>query len=137
MRICIPTADGSGLAASAYAHFGSAPFFTLVDTDTNEVTVVPNAGSEHQHGACQPLRQLRSHPFDAVVCRGMGRRALANLAEEGIQVYVTPCNTVSEIVEAVGGGDVRLLTPQDACQGHGAAGPRWQDRGPGHRHQSA
>lgn len=120
MRICIPTADNRGLDARAHDHFGSAPFFTLVDVTTNEVTVVPNGGAEHEHGACRPLRQLRSHEFDTVICRGMGRRALANLDQQGIEVHMTPCDTVSEIVAAVGRGETQPLSTHEACQGHGA-----------------
>ena len=33
MKICIPTADNNGMDAKASAHFGSAPYYTVVDTD--------------------------------------------------------------------------------------------------------
>ena len=32
MKVCFPTQTNEGLAAAVYGHFGSAPFFTLCDT---------------------------------------------------------------------------------------------------------
>ena len=120
MRICIPTQSDQGLAAIPYGHFGSAPYFTLVNIDTNEVEVVSNRGAQHEHGQCHPLRWLSAHRFDAVVCRGMGRRALAMLNQEGVEVLVTEAPTVSAVVRAVSGGEATRLTAAHACQGgHG------------------
>jgi predicted Fe-Mo cluster-binding NifX family protein len=126
MRICIPTIDDAGLQARAHAHFGSAPYFTLVDTDTKQVSVVSNREAEHQHGTCQPLRQLRARDFDAVVCRGMGRRALGSLAQNRIDVFVTDRDVVSDIVQAAQTGEIRPLTSLEACRGHGSGQQRRQ-----------
>jgi predicted Fe-Mo cluster-binding NifX family protein len=119
MRICIPTEDNGGLQARAHAHFGSARYFTLVDTETGDVEVLANQGSDHVHGSCSPLRQLRECALDAVVCRGMGRRALATLKAEGIDVYVTQRDVVNDIVQTVNSGESKPLTDLAACQGHG------------------
>ncbi len=67
MKICIPTMDDHGLKGMPSDHFGSAPFFTFVDTETGEVETQPNGGAHHVHGACRPLDFLGSCPVDATV----------------------------------------------------------------------
>jgi predicted Fe-Mo cluster-binding NifX family protein len=118
MRICIPTMDDRGKEASPSDHFGSAPFFTFVDTDTGEYEAVRNGGASHVHGACQPLKFLGSRPVDAVVCRGLGRGAFARLAEAGVKVFVTLESDAQETVRALDDGRLRALTAEAACHGH-------------------
>ena len=43
MRICIPTETKDGKTAKVYGHFGSAPYFTVYDTDKDTVEVIDNA----------------------------------------------------------------------------------------------
>ena len=50
MKICIPTTDNNGLESRAHGHFGSAPYFAVVDTETGAVRVEANAGQRHRHG---------------------------------------------------------------------------------------
>jgi predicted Fe-Mo cluster-binding NifX family protein len=119
MRICVPTVDNGGLEARANDHFGSAPYFTLVDTDSHEVRVIANPEAEHEHGQCRPLRWLRPEGLDAVVCRGMGRRALAHLRREGIDVFISNDPIVSQAVSAVVSGEATRLTSLEACHGGG------------------
>jgi predicted Fe-Mo cluster-binding NifX family protein len=122
MKICIPTRDDSGLEGRLHNHFGSTPFFTIVDTLTGSVEVLPNSDAEsghsHGHGTCRALKQAGLPPFDAVVCRSMGRRALATLMDEGLEVLVTRRKTVAEVVEAVKDGEPARLSSLDACEGH-------------------
>jgi predicted Fe-Mo cluster-binding NifX family protein len=42
MLACIPTNGSAGLEDTVFDHFGSAPFFTLFDSETGEVTVLEN-----------------------------------------------------------------------------------------------
>ena len=42
MRICIPTLHGTGAADEVCEHFGSAPYFTILDTEGGEPEVIPN-----------------------------------------------------------------------------------------------
>ncbi len=118
MKICIPTDSSAGLAAHAHGHFGSAPFFTVVDTSTSDVEVISNQRARHAHGQCDPLRALQSHRLDAVVCKGMGRRALEKLNHAGVSVLLVQRVRVSDIVDAVNGGEATQLTAAHACQGH-------------------
>jgi predicted Fe-Mo cluster-binding NifX family protein len=136
MKICIPTQDERGLDSELFGHFGSAPFFTVVDSESGEVEVRPNDNTHHGHGACQPMRQLGSRSIDAVVCQGMGRRAVASLKESGVRVLVVnegTGHTVRDVVAAAREKRLQPLSERDACwghgQGHGSGG--CQGGGPG------
>lgn len=118
MKLCIPTMDDSGLTGMPSAHFGSAPFFTFVDTETREVEAVRNNGSGHQHGACRPLEFLGVRPVDALICQGLGRGALARLQEAGVNVFVTREDSVEKALAALQEGRLQEMTVNDACRGH-------------------
>lgn len=117
MRLCLPTMDDRGRHARLSDHFGSAPFFTFVDSESGSVDVLANRHAHHAHGTCQPAKGLEGHGVDAVVCLGLGRRALAGLQDAGIQVFVTAAADVDGAVEAFQAGQVATLTPAEACGG--------------------
>lgn len=119
MRICIPTTSAEGAKAQAYGHFGSAPYFTIVDIGTKICEVVDNTNQHHAHGACHPLAALEGREIDAVVSAGMGARALQRLNEAGIRVYRTVPGTVEEVVRKYGTGELEEMTFENACGGHG------------------
>lgn len=127
MKICIPTKNEEGLEAEMHEHFGNAPTFTLVDTDSGDVEVVRNSGEDRGHGTCHPIHELKAYALEAIVCRGMGRRAVESLKSEGIEVMIAAQVKVSDILAAVRSGDVKAFTPDMACQGghrHHAHGDR-------------
>lgn len=126
MKICIPTEDDRGLEGMVCGHFGSAPFFTLVDTDNGSCEIIGNSANEHGHGGCAPVGMLSSHALDAVVCKGMGRGAINALGRAGVSVLLTEEAIVSEVVAAAGQNKLRPLSTQDACGGH--------QHGPGQGH---
>ena len=130
MKICIPTMDDRGKEGMPSDHFGSAPFFTFVDTETGEYEPVRNGGSSHVHGSCQPLKFLGSRPVDAVIVRGLGRRAFARLADAGVQVFVTLEKNAEQTIAALEDGRLRALSSEEACHGHDGGG---RGHGPGTR----
>lgn len=131
MRLCLPTTDEQGLDARLSPHFGSAPCFTLVDSATGRVEVVMNDHARHEHGRCDPTAELSGRNVDAVVCRGLGRRALERLHGLGLTVLVTESATVLEALAAFHGGALRALTEEEACGGGHGHG---QSHGHGHDH---
>lgn len=66
MKICFPTINLEGLASQVYGHFGSAPGFVIVDTETQTVEEISNNDLHHDHGMCQPLRALGGREVDVV-----------------------------------------------------------------------
>ena len=67
MLICLPTQADAGAADTICDHFGSAPFFTLYDSESDQFTILKNKNDQHSHGTCHPLSQLMDHQIDGVV----------------------------------------------------------------------
>lgn len=124
MRICIPTENDQGLEAAVYGHFGSAPFFTIVDVDTDEVEIINNGENQHVHGQCQPLSQLQGFKVDCLVVGGIGRRALQLLNAQGLRVVQARPGTVAETCAAFKADELFDMSEDHACGGHdhGAGG---------------
>ena len=87
MKVCFAVEKDEGINSAVYGHFGSAPTFVLVDTDTGSVMTVGNNDLGHVHGACNPIQAIGSHAVDAVVVGGIGAGAISGLNGRGIKVY--------------------------------------------------
>lgn len=121
MKICIPSMDDHGLESNVADHFGRAPYFTLVDTETNGIEIMANpdchqVGGRGQH-SCHHSGHLKARKVEAVVTGGMGRGALAGLNQAGIRVLVAGPGTVAEMVRSVQAGTARDLQVEQACGG--------------------
>jgi predicted Fe-Mo cluster-binding NifX family protein len=116
MKICIPTHGDEGLGAAVAGHLGRAPFLTLVDTESGDLAVIAN--DPHGEGHCHPTDPLEGRGVEAILCSGVGRRAVAALEGAGIRVLVTQAQRVDEAVEALRTGAVRVLAVSEACGGH-------------------
>jgi len=119
MKICVPTKTKEGKSALAYEHFGSAPYFTIYDTTKDDVEIIDNVNQNHAHGMCQPMSGLLGKNIDAVVCGGMGARAVQRLNEGGIKAYKAVPGTVAEIVSQFFNGRLNEITVSNACAQHG------------------
>lgn len=119
MLACIPTEGNAGRDDVVYGHFGSAPYFTLYNSDTDEIQVIENRNAEHEHGSCHPMKNLAKFKIDAVICAGMGMRAIYALNSEGIKIYSSESKPVSEVLEKIKAGLLVEMDPSRACPGHG------------------
>ena len=119
MRICIPTETKEGKSARVYGHFGSAPFFTVYDTEKDTIEVIDNSNQHHSHGMCHPMGALTGKKIDAVVCGGMGARAVQKLNEDGIKAYRAVTGTVANITSEFIKGGLEEITIENACAQHG------------------
>jgi len=119
MKICIPTQTNFGQKAQVHEHFGSAPYFTIYDTENDICEIVNNSNEYHAHGSCHPLSILEGKDINAVVCSGMGRRAIQKLNEGGIKAFRAVGATVEEIVTEYKAGRLDEITAQTACSRHG------------------
>ena len=122
MKLCIPVADNQALKSIVYGHFGSAPLFLLVDSETLAVEPLTNPDEHHVHGACNPLKALAGRMVDAVIVGGIGAGAVRGLRQAGITVYRSPEQTVAEAVAQFTAGTLPELDMQHACGGHSAGG---------------
>lgn len=119
MKIAFPIEKDNGLDSELYGHFGSAPFFAVVDDGAGSFAAVANGQHGHAHGQCQPTAGLTELDVQAVVCAGMGMRAVQKLNEIGISVYLAAgARTVAEALAEFKAGRLPLFQPGDACQHH-------------------
>jgi predicted Fe-Mo cluster-binding NifX family protein len=118
MKICIPTETDEGLKAQVHAHFGSASYFTIYDTEKESIETVDNANTHHAHGTCQPMKTLGAKRIDAVVCAGMGARAVQGLNASGIKAFRVGQGTVSQVIKQFEQGSLEEITPENACSQH-------------------
>ena len=126
MHICIPIDDDQGMASHVCAHFGSAPAFMIVDTDSGSCRAIVNGNQHHGHGQCTPLASLQGERIDGMVVGGIGMGALNKLMAANVQVFISQHATVAEAVAAFTAGALRPMQPGMACAGHGP------DHGHGH-----
>lgn len=119
MKICIPIKEKEGLDAKVYNHFGSAPYFSIYDTEKGTFKIVDNSSAHHSHGMCHPIGVLGVSAIDVVVCQGMGMRAVQKLNEANVKAYRTDGETVADIINKFKAGELEEITLENACAQHG------------------
>jgi len=117
MKVCFPVRANNGFESEVYGHFGTAPMFIVVDTETNDVKTITNADQHHAHGACNPISALNGHTVDAIVVGGIGAVALSKLNQSGIRVYQAQAPTVQGNIDIFTAGSLPEFIPQNTC-GH-------------------
>jgi len=118
MKLCIPSSGQDGLESMIGQHFGKVPYFTIIDSETEEVEIVPNT-SEHMGGVGVPPEQLSKLGVDIMLCGGLGRKAVQLFENYGIEVYAGAEGTVADAVNAWKNGKLEKASMNNACQGHG------------------
>ena len=114
MIIAIPVENGR-----LHGHFGGCREFALVEVDedkrlTLNTTIV--SPPEHQPGLFP--RWLREQGVQVVIAGGIGRRALAIFAEQGIAVRAGAADaSIAPLVASYLGG--QLTETPDSCEIHG------------------
>jgi predicted Fe-Mo cluster-binding NifX family protein len=118
MKIAIPIEEYHGLESLVYGHFGSAPSFVIVDSDTMSVEELGNQNQSHEHGQCRPMVALAGRSPDAIIVGGIGAGALHGLRAAGIRVYRCDGDTVADAVRLLKNGALVEVGEDDACAGH-------------------
>jgi predicted Fe-Mo cluster-binding NifX family protein len=127
MRLLIPTVDDRGPRSLLSDHFGRAPYFAIAETASGDVRTMANGAADHGSGGCAPVDLLEGDGrVDAVVCRGIGRRALAQLNSLGIAVYIADGPDVATVLDdhrsgriGAASADRRHAAGADGCGGGG------------------
>lgn len=115
MHVCIPVTEDRGLDSPICPHFGSAPAFLIVDTDTWSCHLVANRTEQREHGQCMPLVSLMGERVDSVIASAMGASALKKLESAGIRVYVSEHPTATDALAALVIGRLSPMQPATAC----------------------
>jgi predicted Fe-Mo cluster-binding NifX family protein len=118
MKISIPTIDENGLDGIVEQHFGKAPTYTIIDSETEEVTIIPN-DSEHTGGVGLPPEYLHKNGVDIMLCGGLGFKAVRMFESYGIKVFVGASGTVKDTLEAWKAGKLQNANAENSCSEHG------------------
>lgn len=122
MKICFPVKSDNGIHSEVYNHFGSAPSFVIIDTETDSTTVINNNDQHHAKGACSPFKALDGHTVDAVIVGGIGAGALNKLNQAGIKVYQPQASSIAENIKMLKAHSLPEFMAQHTCSGHGNKG---------------
>lgn len=119
MIIAVPVENLNDPKTAVYGHFGSAPGYALYDSETKNYKYLSNAEQEHTHGQCQPTELLKNEKVGAVLCGGMGARAVGILNQLGVEVFlveeVMPLEKAIELYLKKG---LARLSLENACSHH-------------------
>jgi predicted Fe-Mo cluster-binding NifX family protein len=118
MKVCFPVQNDEGIESKVYNHFGSAPMFVVMDTDTNAISTIHNRDQHHTHGACNPMNALDNQKVDAIVVGGIGAGALSRLNQMGIMVHRAQAATIKENAALFSAKALPVLTLQGCCGGN-------------------
>lgn len=119
MNVCIPVLEDKGLESQVSRHFGSAPAFIVVNTESGECRTIQNQDLHHAHGMCQPISSLNGENIDAIVTGGIGAGALGKLRAAGLEVFCSEHPTAREAIAALKQGRLAKVDPATACGHHG------------------
>ncbi|MCC6450404.1 MAG: NifB/NifX family molybdenum-iron cluster-binding protein [Candidatus Aureabacteria bacterium] len=122
VKLFIPVTEEKGLQSPIHGHFGSAPIFLCVDTESKTFETVHNDDKAHAPGACNPLKAIGGRAVDAVVAGGIGMGALTGFRKAGIRVFHAGGGTVADALSALASGGLPELDRQASCAGHDAGG---------------
>jgi len=117
MKICVPTIDEKGLDDSIGEHFGRVPTYTIVDLETDDVRIIPNT-SHHMGGRGDPPEIMAKEGVNAMICQGLGRRAISLFESLGIEVYIGASGTVRDAIAMFQQGMLQKATVDNACGKH-------------------
>jgi predicted Fe-Mo cluster-binding NifX family protein len=119
MKLCIPVEADLGLESPVCAHFGSAPYFMIVEVESGAHRAIENRNAHHQHGACAPLAALAGERVDGWIVGGIGMGALRKLEAADARVFRAEQATVAATLAAYAAGALRPMDRAAACAGHG------------------
>ena len=80
--------------------------------------MIDNSNQHHEHGMCHPMDSLSGKKINAVVCGGMGARAVEKLNKSGIKTFRAIPGTVSELIAQFLKGGLEEITVENSCTQH-------------------
>lgn len=118
MRVSIPCMGDNGMEEKVSSHFGRAPMFAIYNTDTEELSFVPNK-SEHMGGSGKPPRIMEEENVDIMLTANLGRRAISMFEDIGINVFCGARGSISDTLEMWRDNQLEEATKSNACErGH-------------------
>jgi predicted Fe-Mo cluster-binding NifX family protein len=116
-RIIVPSENKDGINSLVAAHFGRAPFYTIVELDAKkqviEAKTQPNTG-EHMGGSGHPHETLIDMEPNYIIASAMGMGGIISFKNAGINVLKAEGTTVKEVINNFQTGALKELT--GGCQ---------------------
>ncbi|MFH1722185.1 MAG: NifB/NifX family molybdenum-iron cluster-binding protein [Candidatus Altiarchaeota archaeon] len=117
MKIAIPTMGKNGFKEEVCPHFGRAPLYAIIDSETNEIEFIENV-SEHFGGTGKPPDVIGNAGANIVLCAGMGHRAMMMFEERGIEVYCGAEGPIDIALKSFKDGKLQKASESTACKDH-------------------
>ncbi len=120
MKLCIPVTKDAGLKSPVCAHFGSAPLFLVVDTESGDCRSIANQQTSTMRTGCAsrwpswPVRPWTRSPL-AVSAAG----ALGKLQAAGLRIYLAGQPTVAATLADLEREALVEVDPDATCGLHG------------------
>lgn len=111
MKVCFPIAENAGLNSKVFGHCNSAPFFLLVDTETDQCQAIGNCDPANEMQGCNPSAALQDRQLDAIVVIGVSDALLQMLNLMGHRVFEAAGDTVRENIEKLQKEELQELVP--------------------------
>jgi predicted Fe-Mo cluster-binding NifX family protein len=131
MKVCVSAVAGT-LDAQVDPRFGRCPYLVIVDSETMQFEVIPNAASGAMGGAgIQAAQTIASRGAKVLITGNVGPNAFQALSATGIKIVTGASGTVREVVEKYKRAELRE-TDAPTVRGHfgmGMGGGRGQRRG--------
>ena len=118
MKIAV-TAQGTDIEAAVDPRFGRTRYFIVVDTETQEVSVVDNQVNLNaaQGAGIQAGKKVVELGVQAVITGHVGPKAFATLQASGIDIYNGASGTVTDAIEQFNSGKLQRAQTADV-EGH-------------------
>lgn len=122
-KIALAVLDANGLEAQVSPHFGRCPYFTLVETEGQEVRAVETVANPYypNHDPGEIPAFIHSLGAQVMLAGGMGGRAVAFFQQYGIEPATGAAGTVRESLTRYLGGELQGAAPCDESVAHGHA----------------
>lgn len=116
MKIAFPIIDNNGLDSRIDEHFGTAPNFLIVDTDTLTFKMQKNQKLLEDAVKCKTSVFEKKEKIDAVITKCMGDGSQRSLSKENIQIFQAVKETVNENLALLKKNELKPFHIFDICQ---------------------
>jgi predicted Fe-Mo cluster-binding NifX family protein len=117
MKISVPSMGNCGLEDQVGQHFGKVLNYILYDTESGEVSIIPNT-SEHNGGVGLPPELMANNGVNIMLCGGLGRKAVSMFEQYDIDVFVGAQGTIQNALDAWKEGKLQRANQENACSSH-------------------
>ena len=117
MRVAFPVTENRGMDSELNEHFGRAPDYLVVETDTEEAVSLSGGLPGHGSRGATAVDILTGAGVDALVLKGIGRRAVSRFEDLGIKLYYSRPGSVGENLKALKKGELEEVDYDSACGG--------------------